>query len=58
MNIGKGERKKEREREANHKRLFIIENKLRDAEEMLVGHGLDGGWALRRALVISTGCYM
>ena len=38
MNIGKG--KKKREREANHKRLLTIENKLR-----IAGGEVGKGWA-------------
>jgi len=40
MNIGKGSKKKEREREANHKRLLTIEKKLR-----VSGGEVGGGWA-------------
>ena len=55
MNIREG--KKKREREANHKRLLMIENKLGIARGRWVGDGLDGGWVLRRALVmLSTVC--
>ena len=49
MEEGKGKKKLQRGKEANHKRLLNTENKLR----------ADGGWALRRAPVgMSTGCCM
>ena len=51
-----GRRKTKREREANHKRLLRIENKLRVNEGRWGTGGLDGWWALRRKLVMSTGC--
>ena len=45
------------EREANHKRLLSTENEMGVAGGEVGGEGLDGGWALRRALVgMSTGC--
>ena len=40
-----------KKKETNHKRLK--ENKLK-----VDGVEADGGWALRRVLVMSTGCYM
>ena len=41
------------------KRLSKIENKLRVGGGRWVGDGLDGGWAVRRALVVlSTRCCM
>ena len=50
---GRGERGK------HHKRLIIIENKLRVGGGMWVGGELCGVWALRRALVMmGTGCCM
>ena len=39
------------ERKENHKRLIMIENKLRVDGGRWVGDGLDGGWALRKAPV-------
>ena len=46
------------ERETNHERLLMIENKLRADRGREVGDGLDGGWLLRRALVMITRCCM
>ena len=46
------------ERETNHKRRSTIENKLRVDGGRWVGKGLDGGWVLRRALVMGTGYCM
>ena len=42
----------------NHKRLLMVENKLRIDGRRWEGDGLDGWWVLRRALVMSTGCCM
>ena len=50
---------KMRERETGHKRLLIIGNKLRVAGGEVVGDGVTGCWALRRARdVMSTVYYM
>ena len=38
----RGREKREKEREGNHKRLLIIENKLRVDGRGEVGYGLDG----------------
>ena len=44
-------------REIDHIKLLTIENRLRvDGGRGWVVGGLNGGWALRRALVMSTGC--
>ena len=49
-----GEKKLQRGKEANHKRLLNTENKLRVDGEW--GRGESGWWALKRALVgMSTG---
>ena len=54
--MGRG---KKREREANHKRLLTVENKLRVNGGRWVGDGLNGSWALKRAIVgMNTGCCM
>ena len=61
MNIGEGKEKIKTEREANHERLLDTETKGRIAVGAVGGweDGLNGRWALRRALVgMSTGCYM
>ena len=51
----KGEKKLQRGREANQRRLLNTENKLRVDGGW--GRGESGGWALRRAPVgMSTGC--
>ena len=39
-------------------RQLTIENKLRVDGGKWVKDGLDERWVLRRALVMSTGCYM
>ena len=46
-----GRGKKEKRRETNHERLFMIENKLR-----VDGGQWVGGMGISRALVMSTGC--
>ena len=49
--------KEEKERETNHKRLLMIENKLSVNGEKRVEDGLDGGWVLRRVhVMMSSGC--
>ena len=50
--MGKGRKNKiKTEKEANHERLLNTENKLRVARgEVGRGDGLNGRWALRRAL--------
>ena len=53
--MGRGEREK---REVNHKRLLMIENKLRVGGGRWMGDGLDGCWVLRRAFEMSTGYCM
>ena len=55
---GKGRKTKiKTEKEANHERLLSTENKVGVAGGEVGGEGLDGGWALRRALVgMSIGC--
>ena len=54
--MGRG-KKREREKETNHRRLFMTENKLRFGGGRWVGDGPDGWWVLRRALVmLSIGC--
>ena len=56
---GKGRKNKMKiARETNHKRLLMLENKLRADGGRWVGDGLDGGWALRKALVMSIRCCM
>ena len=55
--MGRG--RKERRKERNHKRLLTTENKRKVEGRWWVGDVLDGGWALRRALVAtSAGCCM
>ena len=47
------------EREANHKGLLTLGNKLSAAGGEEIGDGVTGRWALRWALdVMRTGCYM
>ena len=61
MNIGKGKEKENKiktEREANHKRLLTLGNKLRVARGEM-GEGW-GQWVvgIKEGIVMSTGCYM
>ena len=46
------------ERETNQKRFLNIENKLRGVGGVWVGDGLNGQWASRTLVGMSTGCYM
>ena len=54
MNIWEGGKRKE----VNHKRLLMIENKLRVDGGRWMGDGLDECWVLRRAFEMSTGYRM
>ena len=53
-----GRERKREEREANHERLLKIENEGLMEGDGWEGDGLDGGWVLRRTLVMSIGCCM